>query len=493
MLLSILVALYSTRLVLNTLGNDDYGIFNLVGGVIAMLSFLNAAMATSSQRYLTYYLGAKESNKLSKIFRSSIILHFAIGIIVVLLLELAGVYIFDDFLNIPKNRIETAKIVYHLMVISTFFTINAVPYDAAINAHEDMLFDAIVGIFESIMKLCIAIALIYVGYDKLILYALLIVALTIVIRIIKSVYCTTQYDECRFKKVGKTDVLLLKEMFSFAGWNMFGALCGIGRSQGIAIIINIFWGTIVNAAYAIANQINGQLYAFSENMLKALRPQIIKSEGSGDRQKMLHLSMMASKYGFFLLAIFAIPLIYEMPFILKLWLKNVPEHTVIFCQLILVSSLVGLITIGLQTAVQSTGKIKLYQSIVGSLLLLNLPAAWMLLKIGCPPYSALISVIVIELIACCFRIYFLKRIAGLSITKFFQKVIIKVSIPISITILFTAIPYIVFEEGIFKFIATCTISSITIILSFYYGGTSYNERQLINGQISILKNRILKS
>jgi len=458
-----------------------------------MLSILNGAMTASTQRYLSYYLRAGDRNKLRAIFQSSVILHLLIGLFIVVILEVAGLFLFDGFLNIPAERIPVAKTVYHFMVVSTFFTINAVPYDSAINAHEDLLFDAITGIVETFLKLGIAIWLIYTGFDKLILYGLLMAALTILSRVVKSIFCYRRYQECKLQKSNLVDYSLFKEMFSFAGWNMFGALCGLGRSQGLAIILNIFFGPIVNAAYGVANQVNSQLYSFSENMLKALRPQIMKSEGSGDRERMLMLSMKASKYGFFLLALFAIPLIIEMPYILKLWLKNVPEYTIVFCRLVLIASLANLLTIGLQTAIQATGRIKVYQSVVGGLLLLNLPIAWGLLKYGMPAYSVLVSAICIELIACSIRVYLLKRIANLSIREYLKQVVFKIMLPLGITLLFLIMCFGFLGEGFVRLIFISALSSIIFLTSIYAIGTDAGERKMIKQIVLNYRNRIFKT
>ncbi|WP_421918637.1 lipopolysaccharide biosynthesis protein [Marinifilum sp.] len=490
MLISMFIALISTRIVLNALGVDDFGIFNLVAGVIAMLSFLNAAMAVSTQRYLSFYLGVNDKQKLNSIFKSSVVLHLLIGILVVVVMEVAGMFLFDGFFNIAQDRIPTAKLVYHFMVVSTFFTINAVPYDAAIITHEKLLFESVVGVLESALKLAIAIVLtISVKNDRLILYGVLMAALTIVIRIIKSVYCYREFSECKSYRQSALKISLIKEMFSFAGWNMFGALCGIGRSQGLAIILNLFFGTVVNAAYGIANQVNGQLAAFSQNMLKALNPQIIKSEGRGERQKMLLLAMMACKYGFFLMAFFSIPIIFEMPYILKLWLKIVPDYTIVFCQLALLATLVNQLTIGLQTALQATGKIKVYQSIVGSLLLFNLPISWILLKLGMPAYSVLISMIFIEMMACLIRIILLKQIGALKIREYFNKVILRIIIPCTFTCCVALIPHTFCDMGFLRFGLVIIVSSLTFVTSFYFTGIDVGERVQINKALLQVKSK----
>jgi O-antigen/teichoic acid export membrane protein len=478
MLTTMAISLFSTRLILNALGSEDFGIFNLVAGVIAMLSFLNGAMTVSTQRYMSYYLGANDSHLSNMVFRTSIILHLIIGLLVILLFEITGLFLFDGFLNISPQRISTAKIIYHFMVISTFFTINAVPYDAAINAHENMFFDALTGVFESCLKLGIAIWLIYSDYNHLLLYGLLMAVLTIIMRIIKSVYCSRKYVECKFRTKTKIEISLFKNMFSFAGWNLFGSIAGIGRIQGIAVILNIFFGTVINAAYGIANQVAGQLNSFSAMMLKAINPQIMKSEGANDHQRMLRLSMMASKFGFYLLAFFAIPCIYEMPMILNLWLKNVPENTAVFCDLMLIAMLASQLTVGLQSAVQATGKIKVYQSVVGSLLILNLPLAYLLLKIGMPAYSVLISFSAIEILACCFRLVFLKILAGLSIRQYVEEVFLRIIVPVLSVVI---VGYLVVHNLKFplRFLFTGFISTLIFSGTIYIFGLRKNEKDFV--------------
>ena len=229
MLITTIASLYSIRLVLNILGAEDYGIFSLVAGVVAMFSFLHSAMAVSTQRYLSYYLGANDFNKLKIIFVSSVWIHLFIGLVVFILLEIAGIYRFNGILKIPSNRLEIAKWVFHFMTISTFFTINAVPYDAALIAHENLFFYSVVDIFEGIMRLGIAVWLQYINFDKLLFFGFSMVILTILVRIIKSIFCLLKYEECKFKDRKKIDFLVIKEMFSFASWNLFGILCSIGR------------------------------------------------------------------------------------------------------------------------------------------------------------------------------------------------------------------------------------------------------------------------
>ena len=476
MIINIIVAIFSTRIFLNALGVVDFGVFNLVAGVIGMLSFLNTSMTVSSQRYMSFYLGEGKINKLKSIFNISLLLHLILGICVVILLEIGGFFIFNGFLEIPIDRINSAKIIFHFIVISTFFSINTVPFDAVINAHENMLFDSIVGIFASFGKLGIAIWLLYTDYDKLIVYGLLFAVLIIIVGIIKGAYCYFKYEECEAKIKTYFDWPLFKEMFSFAGWNTFGALSGLGRNQGLAIILNIFYGVVVNAAFGIAVQINSLMNTFSANLLKALNPQIVKSEGAGDRNLMINLSIQASKFSFFIISILAIPLIFEMSFLLKFWLIEVPDYSIIFCQLILVVTLINHLSIGLQTAVQSIGKIKLYQTVIGGFLLLSLPISYFLLKFGMPVYSPLIAIIVIEIIGCYFRIYYMNKFGGLSTLKYLREVILKILFPLLVLMSTCILTCYIMEESLTRFIITIFASLVTYLAVIYHLGLSKKEK-----------------
>lgn len=479
MLITMFISLYSTRLVLNSLGAQDYGIFNLIGGVIAMLSFLNMAMSLSTQRYLSFYLGGGDREKLKMVFNSSLLLHLALGAALVILFEAAGAPLFDHVLNIPADRMPTARIIFHFMVISAFFTIISVPYDATLNAQENMVLVAGLGIFEAVAKLAIALSLQYLLSDKLVVYSALSASLAIVLLVFKRIYCTVRYEESRMRIRRYFDKGLLKEMFTYAWWNMFGASSVVAKSQGLAMILNVFFGTIVNAAYGVASQVNAQLSFFSVTMLRALNPQIIKSEGSGNRPRMLRLSMVASKFSFFLLSFVSIPVMIEMPFILQCWLKQVPQYTVMFCRLIIVVSLINQLTTGIQVAVQSVGKIKVYQVIVSTLVLLNLPVAYVLLKLGYPPYSVLAGAIVMECITCGYRIAAAHIITGMGIRDFLTNVVLAGIAPIALSALVALLPQLALEEGWIRLLLTGGVSAFAVIASIkLIGLTAYEKDKL---------------
>ncbi len=479
MLITIVISLYSTRLVLNALGANDFGLFNLISGVIAMLSFVNMAMTLSTQRYMSYSLGGGDEEKLRKVFNSSALLHFILGLLLVLIFEIAGYYMFNHVLNIAPERLYAARVIFHLMVVSAFFTVISVPYDAVINARENMMLVAITGILETLLKLGVAIYLLYARSDKLILFAAFSAAITVAMLVIKRLYCVAKYEETRLRIKRYFSKDLLKEMFGYGGWNMFGAVSVVGRNQGIAMILNVFFGTVVNAAYGIANQVNAQLSFFSVTMLQSLNPQIIKSEGRGDRERMLRLAMIASKFSFSLLAFFAIPGIIEMPFILQLWLKDVPEYTVVFCRLILVATLINQLSQGIQVGVQSVGRIGAYQVTVSILLLLNLPLAYLLLRMGLPPQSVLVAAAVMEAVACVYRMMAGRKLIGLKVDEYMQKVVISAVLPIFLAACISSVTLVLLPEGWLRLFLTCAVSVLSIvILMRYLGLTTYELEKM---------------
>lgn len=491
MVLTVGVSLYSTRLILEALGNIDYGIFQLVGGVIAMLAFLKNAMATSTQRFLSFHQGRKNIEKQKSVFTNSLMMHVVGGLFIVLVLASLEPFLFEQFLNIPENRIYAAKVVYRTMLFSLFFSMVNVPFIGSLVAHENLLFVAVINIIESLLKLAIAFLLVGLANNQLIVYGWLMAALAFLTLLLYMGYCFKKFEECTVQGFFKVDKVQVKELSSFAGWNLFGALCGVGRNQGLAVLLNLYFGAAINAAYGIANQVASQMNFFSATMLRAMNPQIMKSEGSGDRERMLRLSMMASKFGFFLVAIIGIPAIFEMTEILNFWLKDVPDYTVIFTQLILVSILLNQLTIGLQSALQATGRIKVYQSVVGGVILLTLPGAYLFLKLGFEPQSVFISYLIIETLALVLRVYFAKKMAGLSIRMYYNRVVSRELLPVMVS---GACCYFITTNFLFdlRFLFTVIMSGIVFLGSIYWVGLCKDEKVLVHKFLTLTKNKIWK-
>lgn len=489
MLLTVGIALYATRITLKALGSVDYGIFNLIAGIILMLSFVNATMATSTQRFLSFYRGKDDLPMQKKVFQNSLWLHLAIGIGLCLLLEIAGLFLFDGLLNIPGDRVEAARFVYHFMVVAVFFNVLSAPFNGTLIAHENMLWVAIVGILEVLMRLAIALILLTSAQDKLILFGSLSSLIAFATLVLFAIYCYLKYPECGRISTKGIDRGMMKELTGFAGWNVFGTLCFLGRTQGLALLLNLFFGAIVNAAYALANQVASQLNFFSATLLRALNPQIMKSEGGGDRERMLRLSMMASKFGFFLLAMFAVPCIFEMEEILSVWLDDVPPYTVVFCQYILIATLANQLTIGVQSAVQAIGEIKLYQLVVGGLLLLNLPFAYLILKFSYPPNYVLASYVIMELIACGARLIFLRKLGGLSIRVYVKRVFLREAIPL-ISSIFVAYLVSRLPDVPFRFLLTAVSSGLVFVFTAYVFGLCQDEKILVQDAFAKIKSKL---
>ncbi|WP_299396376.1 MATE family efflux transporter [uncultured Gelidibacter sp.] len=487
MLITIAIALYSTRLVLEALGVEDYGIYAVVGGLIALLGFLKNSMSISTQRFMSFYLGTEDNEKLNTVFNTSFILHGILAIGIALILEVAGFFFFENILNISEDKIDIAKTVFHFMTFSTMITVFSVPFEALLNSHENFKIVALFEIVSSVLKLLIAFYLFYTGFDKLFIYSLLSALSVVLILGVQGLYTMQKYSIIKIQLDKYYDKILIKDMTSFAGWNTFGVACSIGRNQGVAVLLNIFYGTTINAAYGIANQINSQLLGFSSTLLNSFNPQILKSEGSQDRTRMLDLAMSASKFSFFMLAIIAVPVLIEMPFVLKLWLKEVPDYTVTFGRLVILITLLNQLGSGLPIILQAVGNIKWYQIIVGSLILLIIPIGYLFLYLGYPPYTILIVSFLIEIPALLLRLYFAKLHGGLSIITYLQKVVVR-TIPILIlTIGISLLVHSITNNEITRFVLTLVTSTSVLIFLVYQIGLSKSEKTKIVNQIIKIK------
>lgn len=384
--ITMFISLYTTRLILNSLGASDFGIFNIVGGAIAMLGFLNSAMASATQRFMSYSEGEGNKEKQKSIFNISLVLHFTIAFIIGFALLIVGYFFFNGILNIPANRVFAAQVVYGSLIVSTMFTVMTVPYDAVMNAHENMKYYALVGILESLLKLAVAFACVYTICDKLIVYGILMTCIPLVTLTIMRVYCHKHYEECVIAPRKYWDKGLMKEITGFAGWSFFSSTSGIVTQYGFGIIINIFFGVLLNAAQGIANQVSGVLMTFSQNALKALNPIIVKSEGTNNYKKLIYTTLLGCRMSFVIFGLFSFPIMFYMPYILRLWLGEIPEWTVVFCRLQLLRILSEQLTLSLGTAISAHGVIRNYtlsRSILNMFPILIIPVLFIL---DFPPY-----------------------------------------------------------------------------------------------------------
>lgn len=423
--ITMFVSLYTTRLILNGLGASDFGIFNIVGGAIAMLGFLNAAMANATQRFMSYAEGEGNKDKQKQIFNISLVIHSAIAIFIGLVLIVVGHWFFNGILTIPENRFFAAKIVYFSLIVSTVFTVMSVPYDAMLNAHENMRYYAFVGTLESILKLSVAFICVYTHFDKLIVYGILMACIPLITMTLLRIYCHRQYEECVIALKQHFSKSLMKEMTSFAGWAFLTSISSMWAQYGLGIVVNHFFGVILNAAQGIANQVSGMLQNFSYNIMKAVNPVLVKSEGAHDRQRLQYITFFGCRVSFWIMAMFEIPMILLAPHILRVWLVNVPIWAVLFTQLQLIQSMSDQLFGSVYSAVYAEGNIKNYAIVKSILNILPLPTTFILYQQGFPPYWLYITWILFwGVLGGATAIWFGHKSVQLSIKRFAKTVIL---------------------------------------------------------------------
>lgn len=419
------LSLMTTRIVLNALGASDFGIFAVVGGAIAMLGFLSSSMTNATQRFMNFYEGKKNLIKQKEIFNIGLIIHFILAFTVVLILLLLAPLMFEKILTLPAGRVLAAKYVYACLVVSTFFTILSVPYQSTLNAHENMKMYALVGIIDAFLKFLIALAIAYSKEERLILYGILMSCVPIFNVLILWKYCKHCYEECVFKPKTYWNYSFLKEEMSFAGWNMLTSITIMLTRHGVGLVLNNFFGVIVNAAQGIANQLSAYLSTVSSNAMNALKPVIIKSEGSGNRARLHYTSLLGCRIAFLIFGFFSLPILFEMPFILELWLKRIPEWTVVFCRLQIILVLLEQLINGVATSIYANGNIRMYTEKKGILNLLPLLLSIILFYFGFPPYYVYISLILCWVLAGgVLIIFYAHQLVGLEYRKYIFEVLI---------------------------------------------------------------------
>ncbi|WP_209402397.1 hypothetical protein [Pseudozobellia sp. WGM2] len=491
MAITMFISLYTTRLVLNALGASDFGIFNVVGGAIAMLGFLHAAMSSATQRFMSFYEGKGDTEKQKYIFNVSTVLHFGIAILLIVVLLIAGYFFFNGILNIPPDRVFAAKVIYGALILSTAFTVLSVPYEAVLNAHENMLYYSIVGVVESLLKLSVALIIVKYAGDKLVLYGILMAVIPFVIRTIMQVYCHKKYEECVIAPRKYFEKDLMKEMSNFAGWSFLGTTISMISFYGQGVVLNFFFGTIVNAAHGIANQVNGMLMVFSSNMLMALNPVIVKKEGSGNQLEMINLAITGSKFSFALLAFFAVPVIIEMPYILKIWLKDVPDYAIIFCRLLLIKTLIEQMVITLSTSIAATGNIKQYQIIISLLAIIPLVATYAFFYYGYEPYLLYI-IYIVHVSNRCFviSVYFANKLCGLPVKQFLLDVIMKEIGIVALAALIPVFLYYRMDFGVVRLVSIGLTYTISFCLLFYFFNLNTKEKAIVTTLVESVSQKL---
>ncbi|PKP12233.1 MAG: hypothetical protein CVU08_11565 [Bacteroidetes bacterium HGW-Bacteroidetes-3] len=477
MLLNMGVSLYTSRIVLNTLGIEDFGIYNVVGGVVMMFSFMNSSMSSATQRFISFELGKNNYNQLKKVFSMSVNIHAIIAVAIFILAETIGLWFLNAKLVIPIERLEAANWVYQFSILSFMVTVMSVPYNATIIAYERMKVYAYVSIVEVVLKLIIVFSLLWFGFDKLKMYSILIFCVSVIVWSLYRIYCKRNFEVTNYEFFWEKS--LYKTLMNYAGWNLFGNLASVTMDQGVNILINIFFGPAVNAARGIAFQVKGAVNGFVNNFQIAMNPQIVKSFAADDIKYMHQIIFQGAKYSFFLLLILAMPILLETEIILKWWLKIVPEYTIIFTRLVLINVLIDCVSGPLMTAAQASGKIKKYQAVVGGLLLLILPMSYMLLKIGLQPQITLYVSIFISIVALFARLWILQPLIQISIIKFIKEVIY---IVLLVTITALIVPLFLrlkMDQGLIRFLIVSIMTVCVTVTSVYIYGLNKNEKHFL--------------
>lgn len=428
-IINVILSLYSTRLILLALGVEDYGIFTLVGGVVTMLSFMTNAMVTTTQRFMSFHQTRSDLSMQQKIFGNSVIMHLIFSAIVLILLEIAGLFIFDGFLNIPPDRISAAQIVYQCAITMILLSFITAPFKALLISHENLVYISVIDVLDGLLKVMIALILCFLNYDKLVLYGMLMILIYLVNLLALLIYDFRQYKECVLPKIKNFDKDYLKSMGNFVWWQLYSTGCVVGRTQGTAIILNRFYGATINAAFGIALQISGMVNFISSALVTSINPQIVKAEGNRNRAKMFELAEAASKFSFLLLVMIVIPVSYALPDLLEIWLGSVPKGSVLFCRVILYTALIDQLTYGLGSANQAIGNIGAYAFTINTIKVLTLPCLWFLLLMGLRLYIAIWCYAFFELICALCRIPFLKYSGDLRIWQFTKNVFFKLPLP----------------------------------------------------------------
>lgn len=490
MLFMMLIGLYTSRINLQSLGVEDFGIYNVVGGIVVMFSIINGSITASISRFLTFEIGTGNMEKLKKVFSTSVTIQIGISLIILLLAETIGLWFLNHKMVIPESRMYAANWVYQFSIFTFILNLISMPYNACIVAHEKMSAFAWITIYDAITKLLVAWLTFIAPIDKLIFFSGFIVIIAFTQRMIYTSYCVRHFEECHYRF--SIDKDLLKSMSGFAGWNFIGASSAILRDTGGNIVINLFCGPTVNAARAIANRINSAVLGFAGSFMTAINPQITKSYASGEHEKMIGIIYKGAKFSFFLMLLLGLPVMMESEYIIHLWLGQVPEHTVLFVQLTILYAMSESISNPLITAMLATGKIKNYQIVVGGLQMLNLPISYICLRFGCLPESVVIVAIILS--QCCFaaRIYMLRPMIHLNAIDYLKKVYLKIVSTLIIAFILPIVVKYYMDDSLLSFFIIVSISFISASISVLYVGCNNQERSFIYSTISKLKNKIIR-
>ena len=491
MLFGMLVSLYTSRVVLQALGVEDYGIYNVVGGFVAMFSLISGALSHSAGRFLTFELGRGNMDGVKRYFSTSLLIHIALAFIILIVSETIGIWFLNNRMVIPDDRLSAANWVFHASIFSFMINLFSVPYNASIVSHERMNVFAYIGIIDIILRLFVVLFIAYspFNFDRLIVYSILLVLVSCLIQTIYVLYCRNHFEECRLSLV--FDTVCWKKMWAFTGWNFVGGTALVLKDQGVNILLNLFFGPIVNTARGLSSTVSTAVCSFSGNFMTALNPQITKSYAAGDNEYMFKLIERGTRFSFYILLIIALPVLLETNFILSLWLNDFPEYTVIFVRLVLIQAMIDILSNTIVTAQAATGKIRNYQIAVGGMLLMNFPLSYLCLKLGGQPESTMYVAIFVSICCLLIRLIILRKNIQLSLMWFFRNVCCKVFIVTAFSIVIPFALYFTMSGGWSKFLLVTVFCLISSVTSAFFIGCSHSERQFIGERIIYMKSKVI--
>lgn len=484
------VSLYATRVVLNALGIEDFGIFNVVGGVVTMLTFLNSSMVSVTQRFMNYSEGEGDKHKKIVIFNVAVVLHAFIALLVGVIMLATMPILFSYVLNIAGDRLLAAKWIYLFSMFSTLFSILTVPYDAVLTSHENMGYYSVVGIVESTLKLIAALALSYLAYDRLISYGLFIAVISVLVLVLMRIYCKSHYAECVFQPKKYLEKQMFYEVSKYAGWNFLGSSSSTLSYNGLNVILNNFFGATLNAAAGVQSQIQGYMLTFSTNLQKALNPVIVKYEGAGNREKVYQSTFVACKLSVMLYTLFAIPLFVHCDWILSVWLKMLPAYAVIFCQMAVVQKFFEQISSPLDTAINAIGRIKLYNVVTSIFYLLQMLVLYVAFACGGSPIYFLLVMVVVAMIQTFFRVWYCASLGDMDAREYAFNVLGRTLIAVLLTFgIAYAFSRFFIGKGFLQLISI-GFDAILFTVIYYCLGLSQGERAFVSHAFITIKNKL---
>lgn len=490
MLFGMLVSLYTSRLVLQALGVEDFGIYNVVGGVVAMFSLISGALSHAAGRFLTFELGRGNMNGLKRYFSTSLLIHIALAFIILIVSETVGIWFLNNRMVIPHDRLFAANWVFHASVFSFMINLFSVPYNASIISHERMNVFACIGIIDIILRLSVVLFIAYFPflYDRLIVYAVLLVFVSCSIQTIYVLYCRKHFEECHLNLV--FDIACWKRMWAFTGWNFIGGTALVLKDQGVNVLLNLFFGPIVNTARGLSSTVSTAVCSFSGNFMTALNPQITKSYAAGDNGYMFMLIERGTRFSFYILLVFALPVLFETDFVLSLWLHDYPKYTVIFVRLVLIQVMIDILSNTIVTAQAATGKIKNYQIAVGGMLLMNFPLSYLCLKLGGKPECTMYVAIFVSICCLLLRLIILRKNIQLSIIWFFRRICCNVIVVTMFSVIVPCVFYFTMCKGWLRFLVITALCLVSSMMSAFFIGCSRSERQFIGKRLVSVKSRL---